>query len=69
MFGKKFGISEKVWKKFKNLEFPNFLKIMKKGCSTQNLKIAKNSFQLENRLKSLVKSSECRALVAIAFKH
>ena len=52
---------------FGNLEIPNFPKITKKWRSTRNLKIAKNSFWLENRLESSVKSSEIfvfrRALV------
>ncbi len=57
----------KVWKKFGNFgncPIPNFLKITKKWHSTRTSKIAKNSSQLENWLKSLVKSSECRALIA-----
>jgi len=46
--------------------FPNlsFSRVSEKfGCRT--LEIAKNSFQLENQLESLVKSSECRALLFV----
>jgi hypothetical protein len=53
---RKFGNSE-------NLEIPKFPKITKKWSSTPNSKIAKNSFRLKNRIKSSVKSSECRALI------
>ncbi len=44
-------------------DFRTFQKLWKKWRSTRNSKIAKNSFQLDNRLKSSVKSSECRALI------
>jgi len=50
---------------FGNLKIPKFPKITKKWRLTRNSKIAKNSFRLENRLESSVKSSECRALIPI----
>ncbi len=64
----KFGKSSK---NFRNCSIPNFPKIAKNDVQLELLKIAKNSFQLENRLEnrleSLFKSSECRALVSSQF--
>jgi len=56
-----------VFASFGNNLLLKFPKITKKWRSTCPVSTRENSFRLENRLESLVKSSECRALPSMCF--